>query len=125
MINVWGNVGNQAVALPMETAIPAAPTTSEQLLAWNPVTQAISYSPATVDPTSGDISTSGDWLMVTGKVLKSNGVQVVSARRTGWTAATGTPTRTAFDTATVTLPQLAERVKALLDDLIAHGLIGS
>ena len=32
--------------------------------------------------------------------------------------ATGTATRTTFDTATVTLPQLAERVKALLDDLL-------
>lgn len=33
-----------------------------------------------------------------------------------WQAATGTATRTAFDTAAVTLPQLAERVKAILDD---------
>ncbi|MFM6453108.1 MAG: hypothetical protein ACKPH7_15015, partial [Planktothrix sp.] len=52
------------------------------------------------------------------------GNQVVSARRTGWTTPTGTATRTAFSTATVTLPQLAERVKALIDDLTAHGLIG-
>ncbi len=52
-------------------------------------------------------------------------VQVVGARRTGWTAATGTATRTTYDTATVTTAQLAERVKALLDDLIAHGLIGT
>lgn len=34
----------------------------------------------------------------------------------GWQAPTGTATRTTFDTATVTLPQLAERVKAMLDD---------
>lgn len=33
-----------------------------------------------------------------------------------WQAATGTATRTAFDTATVTTAQLAERVKAILDD---------
>jgi hypothetical protein len=31
---------------------------------------------------------------------------------------------TAFATASVTLPQLAQRVHALIDDLIAHGLIG-
>ncbi|QOF71480.1 hypothetical protein IG197_27705 [Aminobacter sp. SR38] len=37
-------------------------------------------------------------------------------------AATGTATRTAFDTASVTLPQLAERVKAMIDDLRAYGL---
>lgn len=36
-------------------------------------------------------------------------------------AATGTATRTAFDTATVTLPELAERVKALIDDLRSFG----
>lgn len=36
--------------------------------------------------------------------------------QSSFTAATGTATRTAFDTATVTLPQLAERVKALIDD---------
>jgi hypothetical protein len=37
--------------------------------------------------------------------------------RTGWGTATGTATRTTFDTTTVTLSGLAERVKALIDDL--------
>lgn len=36
---------------------------------------------------------------------------------TPWAAATGTADRTTFDTSTVTLPELAERVKALIDDL--------
>lgn len=60
-------------------------------------------------------------------ILKS-GTQVLTARKTGWSAATGTATRTSFDTATVLLPQLAERLKALLDDLLpaaGHGLIGA
>jgi len=57
--------------------------------------------------------------------LQVNNVQVVSARRTGWTAATGTETRSTFATSTVTLPQLAERVAAIIDDLTAHGLIGT
>lgn len=39
------------------------------------------------------------------------------AAKTGWGAATGTATRTTFDTATVTLEQLAQRVKAMIDDL--------
>lgn len=56
--------------------------------------------------------------------LKVAGTQVVGARQTGWTPPTGTATRTSFDTATVTLPQLAEAVKALADDLVAHGIIG-
>lgn len=34
-----------------------------------------------------------------------------------WAAATGTATRTTFATGSVTLSQLAERVKALIDDL--------
>lgn len=55
-------------------------------------------------------------------------IQVVGPRKTGWATATGTATRTTFDTATVTTAQLAERVKALIDDLHAtagHGLIGT
>lgn len=56
--------------------------------------------------------------------LQLNNLQVVSTRVTGWGAPTGTATRTTFATGAVTLPQLAERVKALLDDLVIHGLIG-
>lgn len=58
----------------------------------------------------------------------ANDTKVVGTRKTGWTVATGTATRTAFDTATVTTAQLAERVKALIDDLhgtAGHGLIGT
>ena len=36
-----------------------------------------------------------------------------------WATPTGTATRTTFATGTVTLPQLAERVKALIDDITA------
>ena len=56
-------------------------------------------------------------------IINSN--QVVTSRQTGWSAATGTATRTTFATTTVTTAQLAERVKALIDDLITHGLIGT
>lgn len=51
--------------------------------------------------------------------------KVLGARKTGWESATGTATRTTFATSTVTTAQLAEHVKALLDDLISHGLIGT
>lgn len=47
------------------------------------------------------------------------------AKRTGWGAPTGTATRTTFVTGSVTLPALAEHVKALIDDLTAYGLIGA
>jgi hypothetical protein len=59
-----------------------------------------------------------------GRILV-NGTQVVSDRQTGWSAATGTATRTTFATTTVTTEQLAQRVKALIDDLSLHGLIGA
>ena len=61
----------------------------------------------------------------TSDAYRVDGTQVVSNRRTGWAAPTGTATRTAFATSTVTTAQLAERVKALIDDLTTHGLIGS
>jgi hypothetical protein len=57
--------------------------------------------------------------------LKVGGTQVVNARKTGWTAPTGTATKTTFATSTVTLSVLAEHVKALIDDLTSHGLIGT
>ena len=53
-----------------------------------------------------------------------NGIQVVGTRLTGWGAPTGTATRTTFATTTVTLPELAERLHALIDDLTTHGLVG-
>lgn len=59
-----------------------------------------------------------------GGVYRVDGVKVVGNRVTGWSAATGTGSRTTFDTATATTMQLAQRLKALLDDLITHGLIG-
>ena len=53
------------------------------------------------------------------------GLDVIGARKTGWVAPTGTATRTTFETSTATTAQLAERLKALLDDLTAHGIIGA
>jgi hypothetical protein len=57
--------------------------------------------------------------------LVGNGVQVLGGQRHGWTASTGTPTRTGFATSTATVTQVAEALKALIDDLLAHGLIGA
>lgn len=60
-----------------------------------------------------------------GYELKIQNQKVVSKRKTGWAKATGTSTRTAFATSTVTTEQLAQRVKALIEDLYDHhGLIG-
>jgi len=56
---------------------------------------------------------------------KIGGLKVVGGRKLGSAASTGTATRTTFATSTVPLQQLAERMKALIDDLISHGLIGA
>jgi len=66
---------------------------------------------------SGDFNVSG--------TVQVFGSQVVSVRRTGWGTPTGTTSRGAFDTASVTLPQLAQVVKGLIEDLKSHGLIGT
>lgn len=64
--------------------------------------------------------------LLTGKVLRVNATQVVGARQTGWVAMTGTAnTNTVYDTATVTLAQLAGRVMAIQAALTTHGLIGA
>lgn len=85
-----------------------------------------------IGTSSGDgvnkLQVAGSVTVSTGNAYKVNNVQVVAARKTGWSTATGTATRTTFDTTTVTTTQLAERVKALIDDLhntAGHGLIGT
>jgi hypothetical protein len=70
------------------------------------------------DQGAGTINISADYYR--------GGTKVVGARDTGWTAMTGTPDEsTAYDTASVTLPQLAGRVMALQAALTTHGLIGA
>jgi hypothetical protein len=66
---------------------------------------------------AGDADVSGDY--------KVDAIKVVSNRRTGWGAPTGIASRATFETSGATVGQLAQRLKALIDDLLAHGLIGS
>lgn len=60
-----------------------------------------------------------------GGEYRVDNTRVVTNRVTGWAAATGTASRATFATGTVTTAQLAQRVKALIDDLMTHGLIGT
>lgn len=71
------------------------------------------------------ILNSGSLEVGTGSNYRHSGNAVVGSRKTGWTAATGTATRSTFATSTVSTQILAEHVKALIDDLISHGLIGT
>ena len=57
--------------------------------------------------------------------LHYNGVKVLGARNTGWAPMSGTlNTSTSYNTGTITLLQLAQRVGAIQAALTNHGLIG-
>lgn len=95
-----------------------------------------------VAETISQLWTFGAGIDLASSALSVDGTQVVGARRTGWTAATGTAARTTWATfagQTITNPPtqtevqniddhmviLSQRLKALTDDLITHGLIGT
>jgi hypothetical protein len=78
-----------------------------------------------VNKTSASYPLDVDGTVNSAGVYRVSGTQVVRARVTGWAGGTGPATRTTFATSTVTTAQLAERVKALIDDLTTHGLIGA
>jgi hypothetical protein len=81
------------------------------------------YRSATKTLTIDDTAAGAATLNVVG-AIQNDGTQVVGTRATGWGAPTGTATRTTFATDTVTLIELARRLKALIDDLTTHGLVG-
>ena len=67
-------------------------------------------------PTFVDVNATG--------VLKVDGTQVVGNQQASWQAMSGTPnTESLYDVSTVTLAQLAARVKGIQDALATHGLI--
>ena len=57
---IWGNVGNEAFALPMVKLTPAIPATQNYLLAWSVADQALDY----VNPKTG-------WATPTGTATRS------------------------------------------------------
>ena len=58
--------------------------------------------------------------------IQINDLQVVNDRITGYSAMTGTANKaTVYDTSSITLVQLATRVKSIQDSLTSHGLIGT
>jgi hypothetical protein len=120
----FGHVGpiTSSASVPVPTAAvhAAASNTTRASLRIN-----AGIAPTT--PNTGDIwvNSSNNSLNFQIPLVNLQGTQVLATRRTGWAAPTGTATRTSFDTATATTTQLAERLKALIDDLTTHGLIGT
>jgi hypothetical protein len=57
--------------------------------------------------------------------FKYRGIKVVGSRDPGWSAWTGTATKTTVATESATVKDCAEAIKGITDALIAHGLIGN
>lgn len=93
-----------------------ATNTTRSVLALQPSAGAINLG------TVATVDAAGNATVATVKVGAN---QVVAARQTGWAAPTGTVARITFDQSTVTLPELAKRLAALIIDLTTHGLIGT
>ncbi len=86
-----------------------------------------STSRLVVNPDSIDLATTG----VVAGTYRSVQVDVygraiagTNPSRSGWTAPTGTATRTGFATSSATVTQVAQALKAVIDDLIALGILG-
>lgn len=123
-IFMYGANGNYVLTQPVAPGasynfnLPNSPgSAGNVLLSQGGGSTAMTWSTGLTVDGSGNINTTG--------VYSVSGTQVVESRRTGWTVATGTPSRATFATGGVTLATLAGVVMALEQDLIAHGLIGT
>ncbi|HEV7591172.1 MAG TPA: hypothetical protein VGO40_23880, partial [Longimicrobium sp.] len=77
---------------------------------------AVTHGRISAPTVAGNVVTASDGVVANGVIL---------AKSPGWGTPTGTATRAAFDTRTATTQQLAERLKALIDDLADRGLLGA
>jgi hypothetical protein len=94
-----------------------------RLFSSHAVNDTVSYTNGVRDPVA-PTALAAD-VMYTWQKVKSNYWIGSLETITGWAAATGTATRTTFATSTVTAEQLAQRVKALIDDLTTLGILRS
>lgn len=60
---------------------------------------------------------------ISASVYYQNGIPVPGPPSPGWSAPTGTISRASFDQSTVTLPELAQRLAALIEDLETQGIL--
>lgn len=116
-----GSIGNYAGTASF--AIAASSTVKLYLTAAGVLTAAAAYPTTGLYIPLAQVATDATTVIgiVDERVTESIAAAVAAP---AYGAPTGTATRTTFDTATVTLPQLAERMKALIDDLKAQGKLG-
>lgn len=125
----WGAAGinsgsnNRIITETTDTVAAAGVTTHEAAADPHTGYQKESEKGAANGYASLDASTLVPDAQIPAAIARDAEVILKSGAVTGWTAATGSATRTTFDTTTVTLPELAERVKAIIDDLLTREVI--
>jgi hypothetical protein len=95
-------------------------------VAWELLSYGGTVVIASIDGT-GALAATGSATITSGYVnvateYRLGNQKIVGARKSGWALPTGTASRATFDTATVTLSQLAEHVNALINDLHSAGV---
>jgi hypothetical protein len=93
------------------------------LLSQNPASRWASFIQCTETATGVLFSVGNTGVVDCTGGYKVNGTQVVTARETGWTTGGGTPNKGAFNTATATATDCAQRILAIEQSMRAHGLI--
>ncbi|OSZ70111.1 hypothetical protein CAP40_04595 [Sphingomonas sp. IBVSS2] len=119
--------GRDSVALRQYVGINLIPSELRTDIDGTPSTTGSRWTVATRTTGIGledklSVDNAGNVEILKNRVLRIAGEQVLASPRPGWSVPTGAADRTAFDTGTVTLAGLAERVKALIDDL--HAIAG-
>lgn len=116
-----GTVPNMAIRLAAGQRINFN-SSDARTLRYEPASTALRY--ASAGATLLEVGDDGS--LRAGGEIRVVGTKVVGSRDTGWIAMTGASNKnTVYDTATVTLPQLAGRLMALQAALTLHGLIGT
>jgi hypothetical protein len=106
--------------------LPGHADRGSKLEVFNSATTALNYIKlkvhnGTIGATVDTLTAKGDGSIDVATSISIAGTKVLGPQDTGWTAATGTASKGAFDTATVTLPDLAQQVKAIRDLLATNG----
>ena len=118
-IELTGAITNLTIVFPPDTASVVGQTIS--LISTHAINGTVTYTNGTRVPTAPTVLSAG--ILYQWRKTKSNTWVGEIKSASGWAAATGTADRTTFATSTVTLENLARRVKALVDDLITLGIL--
>ncbi|MBS1562362.1 MAG: hypothetical protein JSS89_12215 [Bacteroidetes bacterium] len=125
------NFGQQ-ISFSMPSATNSSRNVGDLIMQWADATDVTRTSQFAVNLVSGAANV-GAMVLYGNSVLnlsqssgriQINSVQVLGPRSTGWSPWTGSSSKASFDTSTATLSDVAQTLKALLDAVTTHGIIG-